>query len=133
MILMREQDADDVIAAIDWAIGFMDEHKPSGEADALAHQNYEELHGSLKELSDRFNTMLKESAEPAMVECQNCVNGEWYAECCNGSRGCSCRGQEVAMGRCRVCGGTGYHKADANTSANWQSIQGRAYLGSGPT
>lgn len=73
----------------------------------------------------------EEQAE--MVDCHHCENGQWYAECCNGSRGCSCGGREVQMGTCRVCNGTGRHRKDADTSLNRQSIAGMPYLGSGPT
>jgi hypothetical protein len=67
-----------------------------------------------------------------MVQCRNCYGGRWESECCNGSSGCSCRGQPVDMGPCNVCGGTGWHRPDADTRGNIRAIQGMSYLGSGP-
>ncbi len=65
--------------------------------------------------------------------CNACLGqGEWEAECCDGSGGCSCRGQPVYQGRCHVCHGSGYYADGANTWANVEAIQGRCYLGSGP-
>lgn len=67
------------------------------------------------------------------VKCRNCENGIWYAECCNGANGCDCGGQPIAMGTCKVCGGTGYHEVGADTMANAKTIRGMCFLGSGPT
>ncbi len=70
--------------------------------------------------------------EPEQFRCEYCTGGRWESECCNGSSGCSCGGQPVDMGACRVCGGSGWRTADADTTANLRSIQGLCYLGSGP-
>jgi hypothetical protein len=67
-----------------------------------------------------------------LVQCRNCIGGRWSAECCNGAGGCSCRGQEVDMGACNVCNGTGWHSPEANTMANCDSIRGQCFIGSGP-
>lgn len=68
-----------------------------------------------------------------LVECEHCYGrGEWEAECCNGSYGCSCRGEVVPMGQCNVCCGQGWRRPDANTKANCDAIAGMPYLGSGP-
>jgi hypothetical protein len=67
-----------------------------------------------------------------LLKCKNCFGGRWEAECCDGSGGCSCRGQPVDMGTCRVCGGTGWRRPDANLRANVESIGSRCFLGSGP-
>lgn len=70
--------------------------------------------------------------EPELIRCTACIGGRWEAECCNGSSGCSCGGQPVDMGACRVCGGTGWRSPDANVRANADAIRGLCYLGSGP-
>ena len=68
-----------------------------------------------------------------MVSCEMCYgSGQWETECCNGDRGCSCRGQRVPMGPCNVCRGLGWRRPDANTSANVEAITGLCYVGSGP-
>lgn len=61
-------------------------------------------------------------------------DGYWETECCNGSGGCSCRGERVNMGPCNVCRGTG--KIDPNnydSKANLRTIQGYCFTGSGPS
>lgn len=68
-----------------------------------------------------------------LIQCRNCCGGRWSVECCSGVGGCSCRGQEVDMGMCLVCEGAGWHKPDADTHANIESIRGRCFIGSGPT
>jgi hypothetical protein len=67
--------------------------------------------------------------------CPGCNgSGEWFSECCNGSGGCSCRGQIVPMGRCNVCGGAGHVEDEGyNPRANVDAIQGLCFLGTGPT
>lgn len=68
-----------------------------------------------------------------LLQCTACAGrGHWAVECCNGSSGCSCRGQEVDMGPCNVCRGTGWRRLDANVLANCDAIRGMCYLGSGP-
>ena len=66
-----------------------------------------------------------------MVACDSCYGGQWEAECCNGSGGCSCGGRAIQMGSCRVCHGTGMRKKNANVRANSESISGFGYLGDG--
>lgn len=70
------------------------------------------------------------------LQCPSCRGtGEWEAECCNGSGGCSCRGERVPMGRCNVCYGTGRVPADISKEqlmANCRAIRGLHFLGSGP-
>lgn len=68
-----------------------------------------------------------------LIRCRNCYNGRWEVECCNGAGGCDCHGKPVDMGICNVCGGTGWHRPDADTRANLRKIQGRCFVGSGPT
>lgn len=74
---------------------------------------------------------------PEQAKCPSCHgNGEWETECCSGAGGCDCRGQAVPMGRCNVCHGSGYVRADGvgvNTMANCDAIRGLCYIGSGPT
>lgn len=86
-------------------------------------------HPGAEELAQRFQDVAE---EPKTVRCDHCTNGRFLAECCNGSSGCSCGGQEVDMGLCRVCYGTGWRTADADTTANIRAIGNRCYLGSGP-
>jgi len=68
-----------------------------------------------------------------LVQCQYCIGGRWETECCSGANGCDCRGQAVDMGRCNVCSGAGWHKPDADTRANIRTIEGRCFIGRGPT
>lgn len=68
-----------------------------------------------------------------LEQCRNCENGEWFTECCSGANGCDCRGQVLSMGKCNVCSGAGWHKPHADTKANLRTIQGRCFIGSGPT
>lgn len=66
-------------------------------------------------------------------KCTFCYgDGTWDCECCNGSGGCSCRGQPVFMGKCHVCNGTGVMQETSDPSANSKSIAGKLFLGSGP-
>jgi hypothetical protein len=71
-------------------------------------------------------------ADRDQVRCRNCDGGHWWTECCNGSGGCSCRGQPINMGQCNVCDGTGYHEAGADTRANIRAIGGACFIGTGP-
>jgi hypothetical protein len=67
------------------------------------------------------------------ISCAACCGmGQWEAECCNGSGGCSCCGVAVPMGACRVCGGSGMADDEADQSANVKAIQGYGFLGTGP-
>ena len=70
-------------------------------------------------------------------ECPSCYgSGEWEAECCNGSGGCSCRGQAVNMGRCNVCNGTGrvtQGKYNARANSDFILRSGCCFLGTGPS
>jgi hypothetical protein len=65
--------------------------------------------------------------------CRQCFGGRWETECCNGADGCDCRGQVIDMGPCNVCRGTGWHRPDADRRANLRTIQGRCFIGAGPT
>lgn len=59
-----------------------------------------------------------------MITCKYCYGGgELWTECCNGAAGCSCRGQQVYMGNCRVCGGRGELEEDVNSRANLDVIR----------
>jgi hypothetical protein len=66
--------------------------------------------------------------------CEACSGtGHWEVECCSGANGCDCQGQPVPMGKCKVCGGTGQRSADADLRANISTIEGRCFIGRGPT
>ena len=67
-----------------------------------------------------------------LERCRCCENGEWFAACCNGADGCSCRGELVPMGRCHVCRGTGWKRPEADERANVRTIEGLCFIGSGP-
>lgn len=97
--------------------------------EASAGGNWEYLEARWRE-AERILKMLPEN----QVRCRSCDgSGRWETECCNGSGGCSCRGQVIPMGACNVCQGTGWHAPDANTRANIEAIQGQCFIGSGPT
>jgi hypothetical protein len=72
--------------------------------------------------------------QPVMKRCPVCHgDGTWETECCDGSRGCSCRGERVPMGTCNVCGGSGQvEEGNFNPRANLEMIRGMSYTGSGP-
>lgn len=76
-------------------------------------------------------------APEQLIDCPACGGrGQWETECCNGSGGCDCRGQPVAMGACLVCQGSGQMPKDApreQLQANLNSIRGRCFIGNGPT
>ena len=73
------------------------------------------------------------SIEKVAEQCPACQGaGTWETECCDGSRGCSCRGQRVPMGECLACRGTGIVGPDHQPGANIASIAGQSYVGSGP-
>lgn len=88
------------------------------------------------EILIELQNLRAQTAAPAMVPCPSCYgSGQWEGECCNGSGGCTCRGQRVPMGRCNVCHGNGEVRADGvgvNPGANAEAIRGLCYLGSGP-
>lgn len=66
--------------------------------------------------------------------CPGCLGaGRWETECCDGSRGCSCRGQRIDMGYCNVCGGSGFVTIDCDPMANVNAISGYCFIGSGPS
>ncbi len=67
-----------------------------------------------------------------LIRCEYCYNGQWETECCNGAYGCSCGGMPVDMGRCNVCGGSGWRRPDADTQANRRAMRGMLFAGSGP-
>lgn len=80
---------------------------------------------------------LLDEIEPRMMVCPSCHgSGEWETECCNGSGGCSCRGQVVLMGRCNVCSGHGEVPesiSEEQRMANCRAIEGLCFIGSGPS
>lgn len=66
--------------------------------------------------------------------CPGCNgDGTWETECCDGSGGCSCRGQRINMGTCGVCGGSGDAPENADPMANVKAITGYCFIGTGPT
>lgn len=71
--------------------------------------------------------------EIELIKCEQCIGGRLALECCNGANGCSCKGEVVDMGDCNVCGGSGWHRQDTDTLSNIKAIQGRCFIGSGPT
>ena len=84
----------------------------------------------------QFNRLMNgRDIEPIKLErCPACHGrGEWETECCDGSRGCSCRGERVPMGNCNVCNGSGHVvEGHCDPRANLRMIEGMAYTGSGP-
>ena len=83
---------------------------------------------------DAIKQIAQEAIDNAnLIPCEQCHNGRWETECCSGANGCDCRGERVDMGACNVCGGTGMRRPDANTRANIEAIQGRCFIGRGPT
>lgn len=71
-----------------------------------------------------------------MAEAQKCEAcrgaGWWEVECCSGAGGCSCGGEAVHMGDCRVCGGSGELTGDDyDPLANINLIRGLHFIGSG--
>lgn len=69
------------------------------------------------------------------IKCPNCYgSGRFETECCNGAGGCSCRGDVVDMGKCRVCDGSGrVIDGEYDSRANLRIIQGLHFIGSGPS
>lgn len=66
--------------------------------------------------------------------CPGCGgSGSWETECCSGAGGCSCRGQVLDMGPCNVCGGTGQVQGEYDRRANLRTMEGAAFIGTGPT
>ena len=70
-----------------------------------------------------------------MVRCR-CDNGRLVVECCRCSYGSGGGGEPVDTGECRICGGVGWRRVDADTSANTVFVRrlaewGGGYLGSG--
>ena len=78
-----------------------------------------------------------EATKTRRVECRGCGGtGRWETECCNGSDGCTCRGEVLdMMGACRACGGSGIYSGSGpnDGSANRDAIRGLHFIGSGPT
>lgn len=69
------------------------------------------------------------------MRCPGCNgDGQFWTECCNGAGGCSCRGQIINLGSCRVCGGSGQVEPDQmyDSEANLRAIRGLHFIGSGP-
>jgi hypothetical protein len=73
-------------------------------------------------------------AEDMPKTCPGCGgSGRFETECCSGAGGCSCRGEIVELGSCRVCGGTGQVVDGAyDRMANRNAIQSLHFIGSGP-
>lgn len=74
-------------------------------------------------------------AASVSISCPGCGgSGQWLSECCDGSGGCSCRGQIVPMGCCNVCHGEGsVVEGEHNAMANVAAIAGLCFLGTGPS
>lgn len=69
---------------------------------------------------------------PDMEPCRGCGGtGIFETECCNGSGGCSCRGEVVNMGSCRECGGQGEIEVGTYRGANLDAIRGLHFIGTG--
>lgn len=68
------------------------------------------------------------------MRCPGCDgDGRFLTECCDGSGGCTCRGDVVDLGPCRVCGGSGrVVEGEYDPAANRRAIQGLHFIGSGP-
>jgi len=69
------------------------------------------------------------------IICPGCGgSGRFETECCNGMSGCSCRGEIIDLGPCRVCDGQGtVIEGQYDRYANRREIQGLHYIGSGPS
>lgn len=52
-----------------------------------------------------------------------CENGRLMTECCSGNN-CSCRGETLDMGICRVCVGTGMKLKSSSNEANINYLRG---------
>lgn len=78
---------------------------------------------------------LKREVVQKTIQCPGCGGeGEWEVECCSGANGCDCHGQPVPMGRCNICNGSGYvDENNYDRKANIRVIQGRCFIGRGPT
>lgn len=72
---------------------------------------------------------------PKLEPCKYCNgSGRWETECCNGADNCSCRGDTVDMGECRVCCGTGKLESGKEyRNLNAESIQGMCFIGTSLT
>ncbi len=69
--------------------------------------------------------------------CPSCNgSGRLVTECCNGAGGCSCKGDLVDIGICRVCNGYGYvvkGHYDPNANSKFIRATRMCFAGSGPT
>lgn len=69
--------------------------------------------------------------------CERCNGtGQMDVDCCNGSCGCSCKGNPVLL-TCTYCSGRGYvqdqNEAKHNGHDKFMKLHGhKSYLGSGP-
>jgi hypothetical protein len=96
-------------------------------------QEWQAISAVTTELGTILGIPMPDDLGPSRLErCDCCEGGFWEVECCNGSGGCSCKGQRVAMGPCNVCRGTGWISPDADRRANLRTIEGLCYIGSGP-
>jgi hypothetical protein len=104
----------------------------SAEADETAAALLTEVSSEMESLYHQQMEAEYQEEMERMITCPACLGrGSWEAECCNGSSGCSCRGQVVQMGTCLTCGGEGRCSPNADTLRNARSIT-TPYLGSGP-
>ena len=78
--------------------------------------------------------LMAQGYSPTLVVCPGCGGiGSWETACCSGVGGCSCGGELVDMGTCRVCGGQGsVDDNDHNPRANLEAISGLHFAGTGP-
>jgi len=71
--------------------------------------------------------------ESETERCRGCGgDGRFLTECCDGTGGCSCRGEIVDLGSCRECGGYGQIVAGTYSGKNRDAIRGLHFIGSGP-
>jgi len=106
-----------------------------GRALQTAHKAADELDALRARVAE-----LEASIPQRMEPCEMCLgSGQLWTECCNGSGGCDCHGQQVFMGPCLECGGRGeipegsaVPYAQSATKAYMQSVCPTGYVGSGP-
>ena len=102
----------------------------------ILSSNPESVLAALAEMKRLGLTLFVSDPETETERCPSCMGaGTWQSACCDGSGGCSCRGEILEMGTCNVCRGSGQLPKNGNydRDANINTIRGLSYLGSGPS